>query len=74
MECTNSKELLAALKFYMNTHDIQQKDLAATMGRKTQSISQIFNYGNPKCSTFFEMLNALNLHLEIKFVSNDTKQ
>lgn len=67
MICHSSKELLAEIKKYMDINDIQMKSLAATMNKSQQSISQIFQNGNPKTSTVFEICKALNLNIDIKF-------
>ena len=67
MICHSSKELLAEIKKYMYINDIQMKSLAATMNKSQQSISQIFQNGNPKTSTVFEICKALNLNIDIKF-------
>lgn len=67
MICHSSKELLAEIKKYMDINDIQMKSLAATMNKSQQSISQIFQNGNPKTSTIFEICKALNLNIDIKF-------
>ena len=67
MICHSSKELLAEIKKYMDINDIQVKSLAATMNKSQQSISQIFQNGNPKTSTVFEICKALNLNIDIKF-------
>ena len=67
MICHSSKELLAEIKKYMDVNDIQMKSLAATMNKSQQSISQIFQNGNPKTSTVFEICKALNLNIDIKF-------
>lgn len=69
MVCNTTKELLAEIKKYMDINDIQMKDLAVNMNKSQQSISQIFQNGNPKCSTLFEICNALNLNLDISFIN-----
>ncbi len=65
MICNSQKELLAEIKKYMDIQDIPMKDLALRLNKSQQSISQIFNNGNPKCSTLFEICNALNLQIDI---------
>ena len=70
MVCNNTKELLAEIKKYMNINDIQLKDLAITMGKSHQSVSQIFQNGNPKSSTLFEICNALGIKMDVTFVKN----
>ena len=55
MICKNTKELLVEIKKYMLLNDIQLKDLAISMNKSHQSISQIFQNGNPKSSTLFEI-------------------
>lgn len=67
MICKSTKELLAEIKKYMDLHDIQMKDLAVSMHKSQQSVSQIFQNGNPKCSTLFDICDALNLNLDIDF-------
>ena len=67
MICCSSKELLVEIKKYMNLNDISMKSLAATMNKSQQSVSQIFNNGNPKISTIFDICDALNLELDINF-------
>lgn len=69
MICYSSKELLAEIKKYMDINDIQMKSLAANMNKSQQSVSQIFQNGNPKTSTVFEICKALNLDIDIKFIS-----
>lgn len=67
MICSTPKELLAEIKKYMDLHDIQIKDLAVNMKKSQQSVSQIFQNGNPKCSTIFEICKALNISIDIDF-------
>ncbi len=66
MICNSQKELLAEIKKYMDIQDIPMKDLALRLNKSQQSISQIFNNENPKCSTLFEICNALNLQIDIR--------
>lgn len=74
MICISSKELLAEIKKYMDLHDIQIKDLAINMKKSHQSVSQIFQNGNPKCSTLFEICDALNVNIDITLKNkSDTK-
>lgn len=70
MICNNTKELLAEIKKYMLLNDIQLKDLAITMGKSHQSVSQIFQNGNPKSNTLFEICNALGIKMDVTFVKN----
>ena len=67
MICSTPKELLAEIKKYMDLHDIQIKDLAINMKKSQQSVSQIFQNGNPKCSTIFEICKALDVGIDIDF-------
>ena len=67
MICSTPKELLAEIKKYMDLHDIQIKDLAVNMKKSQQSVSQIFQNGNPKCSTIFEICEALDVSIDINF-------
>ena len=69
MICSTSKELLAEIKKYMDLHDIQIKDLAVNMKKSQQSVSQIFQNGNPKCSTIFEICEALNISINIDLIN-----
>lgn len=69
MICTNAKELLAEIKKYMDLNDIQMKELALRMHKSPQSVSQIFQTENPKCSTLFEICNALSLKIDITFLN-----
>lgn len=64
----NPKELLSEIKRIMDLHDIQMKDLAIRMHKSQQSISQIFQNSNPKCSTIFEICEALNIELDANFI------
>lgn len=70
MICKNTKELLVEIKKYMLLNDIQLKDLAISMNKSHQSISQIFQNGNPKSSTLFEICNALGIKMDITFIKN----
>lgn len=75
MICYNTKELLAEIKKYMDLNEIQIKDLAINMNKSSQSVSQFFQNGNPKCSTLFEICDALNIHLDIKLINkSDTSK
>ena len=69
MICNTTKELLAEIKKYMDINDIQMKDLAINMNKSSQSISQYFQNGNPKCSTIFEICDSLNIYLDVKLIS-----
>lgn len=68
MLCNNTKELLAEIKKYMTLNDIQLKDLAISMNKSQQSVSQIFQIGNPKSNTLFEICDALGIKMDITFV------
>lgn len=68
MICNNTQELLVEIKKYMILNNIQIKDLAITMGKSHQSVSQIFQNGNPKSSTLFEICNALGIKMDISFI------
>lgn len=75
MICNNTKELLAEIKKYMDLNEIQIKDLAVNMNKSSQSVSQFFQNGNPKCSTLFDICNSLNIQLDIKLINkSDTSQ
>jgi len=75
MICHTPKELLAEIKKFMDLHDIQMKDLAVNMNKSQQSISQIFQNSNPKCSTLLEICNALNIDLDIRIITKgDTSE
>ena len=69
MICLTPKDLLAEIKKYMTLNDIQIKDLAVNMQKSQQSVSQIFQNGNPKCSTIFEICEALNINVDIDFIN-----
>ena len=75
MICRTTKELLAEIKKYMDLNDIKMKELAINMGKKnSQNISQYFNNGNPRCSSIFEMCDALNVELDVNiFPKGDTE-
>lgn len=72
MICNNTKELLAEIKKYMVLHDIQIKDLAINMRKSHQSVSQIFQNGNPKSNTLFEICDALNIKIDISFIDDSS--
>ena len=72
MICKNTKELLAEIKKYMMLNDIQLKDLAINMDKSHQSVSQIFQNGNPKSSTLFEICDALNIKMDITFIDDSS--
>lgn len=71
MICNNTKELLAEINKYMDLNNIQKKNLAASMNKKQQNISQIFKHGNPSCNTLFEVLDALNVKLDVNFIKSN---
>lgn len=68
MICNNTRELLAEIKKYMMLNNIQLKDLAISMGKSHQSVSQIFQNGNPKSNTLFEICDALGIKMDVTFV------
>ena len=69
MICKTTKELLAEIKKYMDLNDITSKKLAINMGKKdSQSVSQYFRNGNPRCNSLFEICNALNIELDINII------
>ena len=70
MICNNTKELLAEIKKYMLLNNVQLKDLAINMGKSHQSVSQIFQNGNPKSNTLFEICNALGIKMDVTFVKD----
>ena len=70
MLCNNTKELLAEIKKYMTLNDIQLKDLAISMNKSQQSVSQIFQIGNPKSNTLFEICDALGIKMDITFIKD----
>ena len=70
MICKTTKELLAEIKKYMDLNDIKMKELAINMGKKdSQSISQYFRNGNPRCDSLFEICNALNIELDVSILT-----
>ena len=75
MICRTTKELLAEIRKYMDLNDIKMKELAINMGKKnSQNISQYFNNGNPRCSSIFEICDALNVELDVNiFPKGDTE-
>ena len=76
MICRTTKELLAEIKKYMDLNDIKMKELAINMGKKdSQSVSQYFRNGNPRCNSIFEMCDALNVELDVNILpKGDTTQ
>ena len=73
MICNTPKDLLAALSYYMDLNDLQRKTISVELKKSPQSISQIFQIGNPQLNTFFDILQAIDLSLDVNFVkkSND---
>lgn len=67
------KDILVEIKHIMLLNDVSMKELAIKMKKSQQSISQIFSVSNPKLSTLFEICEALNLEIEISFITGDTK-
>ena len=76
MICKTTKELLAEIKKYMDLNDIKMKELAINMGKNdSQSVSQYFRNGNPRCNSLFEICNALNIELDVNILpKGDTTQ
>lgn len=72
MVCKNQKEVLAEIKKQMDIKEIQMKELAIMIGKSQQSLSQVFQIGNPKLSTLLEICNALNLNISISSDKGDT--
>ena len=73
MICHNATDLLWEIQKYMTINNISQCDLAIAMNKSKQSINQIFKNNNPKCSTLFEICNALNLSIDLQIPSNSSK-
>lgn len=74
MVCNSTKEILAEIKKYMDLHGIQMKNLAVSMHKSQQSVSQIFQNGNPTCNTLLEICDALNINFDINLYNkSDTK-
>ena len=75
MICRTTKELLAEIKKYMDLNDIKMKELAINMGKNdSQSVSQYFRNGNPRCNSIFEICDALNVELDVNiFPKGDTE-
>lgn len=74
IQCTTTKELLAAIKYAMILNQIQQKTVATNLGKSNQSVSQFFTTANPQCNSVFDMLSAMNLSMEVRFVPKDDAQ
>ena len=70
-----TKELLKKKKKYMDLNDIKMKELAINMGKNdSQSASQYFRNGNPRCNSIFEICDALNVELDVNiFPKGDTE-
>lgn len=71
MEYKNGQELLVEIRKIMALNNIQMKELAVMMNKSQQSVSQIFKTANPKYSTLLEICNALNIDLDISFMTKD---
>lgn len=67
-QCKTTEDLLNAIKSNMVLNKISQKELASTLHKPSQSVSQFFNYGKPKADTIFEYLDAMGYYMEITFV------
>lgn len=65
------KEFLSEIRRIMALQDIPMKELAARMDTTQQNASKIFTQCNPKLETLYSICNALNLQMDIKFVSKD---
>lgn len=74
MICYTSREVLSEIKKYMDLNDISMKTLALNMHKSQQSVSQIFQNGNPKVSTLLEICNALNICIDFKFIDKSDVQ
>lgn len=72
MICNTPKEILFEIKRYMDINDIQVKELAIRMSKTQQAVSQVFNYGNPKLSTLFEICEALNLKIDFNLICKES--
>lgn len=68
MKYKTAKEILSEIKHIMYLNDIQMKDLASRLNTSQQNLSKIFKVANPKCSTLFDICNALDIDIEIDFV------
>ena len=49
---------------------VRIKELAVKMGKSHQSVSQIFQNGNPKSNTLFEICDALDIKMDITFIND----
>lgn len=68
MICHSSDEVLAEIRKHMYVNNITAKELAFRMNKTPQSISQMFNVGNPRLNTLFEVCDALGLDIDFSLI------
>lgn len=71
MRYKTPKEILSEIKHIMDLNDIPMKDLANRLNTSQQNLSKIFKVANPRCSTLFDICSALNIDIEINFITKD---
>lgn len=67
MKITNAKQLSAYLKDARLSEDLSQGKVASKVGIRQDTVSSFeLQPGTTKLETFFKILSALNLELEVK--------
>lgn len=67
MKITNAKQLSAYLRDVRLTEDLSQGKVASKVGIRQDTVSKFeLQPGTTKLETFFKILSALNLELEVK--------
>ena len=71
MICNSSEDLLNLIKIEMIKNNIQQKEIAVSIGKDPRNVSQVFRNGNPQCQTIFDIVSAMNLQMDINFINKN---
>ncbi|WP_406665338.1 helix-turn-helix domain-containing protein [Gallaecimonas sp. GXIMD1310] len=74
MKITNAKQLSAYLRDVRLSDDLSQGKVASKVGIRQDTVSSFeLQPGTTKLETFFKILSALDLELEVKPKGNDTQ-
>lgn len=74
MKITNAKQLSAYLRDVRLSEDLSQGKVASKVGIRQDTVSSFeLQPGTTKLETFFKILSALDLELEVRAKGSDTQ-
>lgn len=67
----STKAVLAEIKHIMDLNDIPAKELAHRLNTSQQNISRIFVQSNPTFEKILKICDALDIQMDITFITKD---